>query len=104
MNTGGPVAYEDMLRSHGGLIATVGVPKATGEDNSNLHETRAIVYSAIESSIFRTVYLRWLDPGNRVQHGALYIHREDFKCVVNPQDGAAAEGLGIGVSRHAGSG
>jgi hypothetical protein len=84
MNTGGSVAYEDIPRFNGGLFATVDVPGMTAHDIGILHEAVALDWSAIEPSIFGTLFERSLDPGKRAQLGAHYTGRPDIERVVDP--------------------
>lgn len=84
MNTGGAVAYEDIPRFNGGLFATVDVPTLTGPEIAILHEAAKLDWSAIEPSIFGTLFERSLDPGQRAQLGAHYTGRADIMRVIDP--------------------
>jgi len=99
MNTGGSVAYEDIPRFNGGLFATVDVPGLTDEDIRILHEAAALDWSAIEPSIFGTLFERSLDPGKRSQLGAL--HRPSgYRTGGRPGgDGAITPALGSSQGR-----
>jgi hypothetical protein len=84
MDTGGSVAYEDIPRFNGGLFASVDVPGMTATDIGILHEATALDWSAIEPSIFGTLFERSLDPDKRAQLGAHYTGRPDIERVVDP--------------------
>lgn len=84
MNTGGEVAYEDIPRFNGGLFATVDVPSLTQGEIAILHEAAKLDWSAIEPSIFGTLFERSLDPGQRAQLGAHYTGRTDIERVIDP--------------------
>ena len=84
MNTGGAVAYEEIPRFNGGLFATVDVPTLTAAEIAILHKAAALDWSAIEPSIFGTLFERSLDPGQRAQLGAHYTGRADIERVIDP--------------------
>jgi len=84
MNTGGSVAYEEIPRFNGGLFATVDVPSITADEIRLLHTAAGLDWSAIEPSIFGTLFERSLDPSQRAQLGAHYTGRQDIERVVDP--------------------
>jgi len=84
MNTGGSVAYEEIPRFNGGLFATVDVPNLTADEIRVLHTAAGLDWSAIEPSIFGTLFERSLDPSQRAQLGAHYTGRHDIERVVDP--------------------
>jgi hypothetical protein len=84
MNTGGSVAYEDIPRFNGGPFASVDVPSMTASEIGILREAAALDRSAIEPSIFGTLFEHSLDPGKRAQLGAHYTGRHDIERMVDP--------------------
>lgn len=84
MNTGGSVAYEQIPRFNGGLFAIVDVPSLSGDEIRILHNAAGLDWSAIEPSIFGTLFERSLDPSQRAQLGAHYTGRADIERVVEP--------------------
>jgi len=84
MNIGGSVAYEEIPRFNGGLFATVDVPNITADEIRVLHTAAGLDWSAIEPSIFGTLFERSLDPSQRAQLGAHYTGRHDIERVVDP--------------------
>jgi len=87
MATGGNVLTQDIRHFNGGLF-TPGdefwVPELTGDQLSLLYDASRLDWSAVEPSIFGTLFERGLDPAKRSQIGAHYTSKDDIKAIVEP--------------------
>lgn len=70
---------DDIPWFNGGLFHTVNVPALTAPDLAPLREAAALNWSAIDHSIFGTLFERGLDPSKRSQLGAHYTDPATIK-------------------------
>ena len=84
MKTGGEFGNEVIEHFNGGLFdAAPPLPLLHG-DLMELQRGAAKDWSAVEPSIFGTLFERILDPKKRAQIGAHYTSREDILLVIDP--------------------
>ncbi|NCC37552.1 MAG: class I SAM-dependent DNA methyltransferase, partial [Chloroflexia bacterium] len=84
MATGGYFGTDEIKNFNGGLFED---DTALPLDSDGLHileRVSALDWSAIEPSIFGTLFERSLDPAKRSQLGAHYTSRDDIMLIVEP--------------------
>ena len=69
---------------NGGLFQTIEVPELSATDVAALKTASAMNWSAIDPSIFGTLFERGLDPSKRSQLGAHYTDPETILRLVEP--------------------
>ncbi|MBK1640485.1 hypothetical protein CKO12_01040 [Chromatium okenii] len=84
MATGGCFGTEPIAYFNGGLLSTAAVLPLTVLDIKTLRELAEWKWSAIEPSIFGTLFERGLDPNQREQLGAHYTDAAAIMRIVNP--------------------
>ena len=84
MATGGWFGADQILHFNGGLFDDATVLELDGESMDILDRVVAADWSAIEPSIFGTLFERGLDPGKRSQLGAHFTSREDILLLIEP--------------------
>jgi hypothetical protein len=84
MQTGGLFGVDAVPWFNGGLFKTITVPALTAEDVSALKAASALNWSAIDPSIFGTLFERGLDPNKRSQLGAHYTDPATTLRLVEP--------------------
>lgn len=84
MRDGGMFGAEPVLHFNGGLFQVIGVPELTVEDVKALREASSMDWSAIDPSIFGTLFERGLDPSKRAQLGAHYTDPATILRIVKP--------------------
>lgn len=84
MNTGGYFGGDKIHHFNGGLFNDDSVLELDGEGLDILAKIDSLDWSAIEPSIFGTLFERGLDPAKRSQLGAHYTSRDDIALVVEP--------------------
>jgi len=84
MREGGLFGVDDVPWFNGGLFATIDVPALAGEDVAALKAASRLDWSAIEPSIFGTLFERGLDPAKRSQLGAHYTDPATILRLVEP--------------------
>ncbi len=84
MREGGLFGVEDIPWFNGGLFKTVAVPALASADVAALKAASALNWSAIDPSIFGTLFERGLDPAVRSQLGANYTDPATIARVVEP--------------------
>ena len=84
MAGGGLVGVEPIDRFNGGLFDTPQALPLTGEDIQALRSLAELNWSAIEPSIFGTLFERGLDPDKRAQLGAHYTDPGSILRLVRP--------------------
>ena len=84
MQGGGLFGVEDIAWFNGGLFKTVAVPPLATGDVAALKAASALNWSAIDPSIFGTLFERGLDPAVRSQLGANYTDPATILRVVEP--------------------
>ncbi|NLE53147.1 MAG: class I SAM-dependent DNA methyltransferase, partial [Chloroflexi bacterium] len=84
MQEGGSVLLRKIPWFNGGLFEDVAVEDLSAEALSALDRASRLDWSAIEPSIFGTLFERSLDPSKRAQLGAHYTSSDDIKLIVEP--------------------
>ena len=84
MRDGGLFGVDDIPWFNGGLFKTVDVPPLTTADLVPLRAAAALNWSAIDPSIFGTLFERGLDPSKRSQLGAHYTDTATIERIIGP--------------------
>ncbi|WP_310463414.1 DNA methyltransferase [Sphaerotilus sp.] len=84
MRDGGQFGVDDIPWFNGGLFKTVEVPPLTTEDVLALQAASSLDWSAIDPSIFGTLFERGLDPTKRSQLGAHYTDPATIQRLIDP--------------------
>lgn len=84
MANGGRFGFETVDWFNGGLFDTEDVLPLEAEDIKTLAALARLDWSAIEPSIFGTLFERGLDPAKRSQLGAHYTDRGSIMRIVDP--------------------
>ncbi len=84
MQGGGMFGSEAILHFNGGLFDNTDVLQLDTDGMDILAGIDALDWSAIEPSIFGTLFERGLDPTKRSQLGAHYTSRDDILLIVEP--------------------
>ena len=106
MRGGGLFGVDAVPWFNGGLFAEVAVPVLAEPDVAALREASTLDWSAIDPSIFGTLFERGLDPAQRAQLGAHYTDPATIMRLVEPvvQRPLRAEWAGVrtAVEKHLG--
>ncbi len=84
MQSGGMFGADDIPWFNGGLFGVVNVPALSILDVTELRNAAALNWSAIDVSIFGTLFERGLDPAKRSQLGAHYTDPATIMRIVTP--------------------
>ena len=84
MNTGDLFGVHDIDRFNGGLFKSIDVPKLDIMNVTELRNAAALNWSAIDVSIFGTLFERGLDPSKRSQLGAHYTDPATIMRIIEP--------------------
>lgn len=84
MRDGGLFGVDDIPWFNGGLFKDVEVPPLSVEDVAALQKASSLDWSAIDPSIFGTLFERGLDPSKRSQLGAHYTDPATILRLVDP--------------------
>ena len=84
MQGGGLYGNDDIPWFNGGLFKKISVPQLTVMEMTELRNAAALNWSAIDVSIFGTLFERGLDPGKRSQLGAHYTDPATIMRIVEP--------------------
>ena len=84
MRDGGLYGNDDIPWFNGGLFKRIKVPALTILDMTELRNAAALNWSAIDVSIFGTLFERGLDPAKRSQLGAHYTDPATIMRIVEP--------------------
>lgn len=84
MTTGGEFGLESIRHFNGNLFDDASVPPLVDEDIQRIAQTVRLDWSAVDPSIFGTLFERGLDPAKRSQLGAHYTSRTDIDTLVEP--------------------
>jgi hypothetical protein len=84
MRDGGLFGAEDIPWFNGGLFQNIKVPPLSADDVKSLRDAAGMNWSAIDPSIFGTLFERGLDPGKRSQLGAHYTDPATILRIVGP--------------------
>jgi type II restriction/modification system DNA methylase subunit YeeA len=84
MQRGGLFGADDIPWFNGGLFQSIQVPPLTAHDVAALRSAAALDWSAIDPSIFGTLFERGLDPAKRSQLGAHYTDPATIERLIDP--------------------
>ncbi len=84
MQCGGMFGADDIPWFNGGLFSTIDVPKLSILDVTELRNAAELNWSAIDVSIFGTLFERGLDPAKRSQLGAHYTDTATIDRIIDP--------------------
>ena len=84
MQSGGMFGADDIPWFNGGLFKTIDVPQLSILDVTELRSAASLNWSAIDVSIFGTLFERGLDPAKRSQLGAHYTDPATILRIVEP--------------------
>ncbi|WP_342720622.1 DNA methyltransferase [Acidovorax sp. FHTAMBA] len=84
MKDGGLYGVDDIPWFNGGLFQTIAVPALSAPDLAELRRAADLDWSAIDVSIFGTLFERGLDPAKRSQLGAHYTDPATIERLINP--------------------
>ena len=84
MRDGGLFGVDDVPWFNGGLFARVEVPPLAAEDVAALRAASGLDWSAIDATIFGTLFERGLDPAKRSQLGANFTDPVTIMRLVEP--------------------
>jgi hypothetical protein len=84
MRDGGLYGADEIPWFNGGLFMKIAVPRLQIMDVSELRSAAALNWSAIDVSIFGTLFERGLDPSKRSQLGAHYTDPATIMRIVEP--------------------
>ena len=87
MADGGYFGVDRIPHVNGSLFDDASTLPLTGEELALLASAADLDWSAIDPSIFGTLFERGLDPSNRAQLGAHYTSREDIETLKRLRDG-----------------
>ncbi len=84
MQSGGLYGPDDIPWFNGGLFQRIDVPKLEIVDITELRNAASLNWSAIDVSIFGTLFERGLDPAKRSQLGAHYTDPATIARIIEP--------------------
>jgi type II restriction/modification system DNA methylase subunit YeeA len=84
MAHGGEFGVETVHHFNGHLFSDADVLTLTSDELDRIHLVTGLDWSAIDPSIFGTLFERALDPAKRSQLGAHYTSRDDIETIVDP--------------------
>jgi hypothetical protein len=83
MSTGGDFGLDRIRHFNGSLFDHADVPALTADEVSRIVAAVRLDWSAVDPTIFGTLFERGLDPAKRSQLGAHFTGREDILLLVN---------------------
>jgi type II restriction/modification system DNA methylase subunit YeeA len=83
MSTGGDFGVDRIKYFNGSLFDQADVPDLTADEVSRIVVAVRLDWSAVDPTIFGTLFERGLDPAKRAQLGAHFTGREDILLLVN---------------------
>ncbi len=84
MKDGGLYGVDDIPWFNGGLFQQIAVPPLSSPDLAELRRAADLDWSAIDVSIFGTLFERGLDPAKRSQLGAHYTDPATIERLIDP--------------------
>lgn len=84
MADGGDFGLETIRHFNGNLFTASPVLELTDHEIRNVQAAARLDWSAVDPSIFGTLFERGLDPDTRAQLGAQYTSREDIETLIEP--------------------
>ena len=83
MGTGGDFNFVDIKHFNGNLFNDASIPELTAEQIPRIVQAAKLDWSAIDPSIFGTLFERGLDPSKRSQLGAHFTSKDDIDTLVD---------------------
>ena len=83
MSSGGEFGLESIRHFNGNLFNDATVPELTATEVKQIEDASQLDWSAIDPSIFGTLFERGLDPAKRSQLGAHFTGKEDIETLVD---------------------
>ena len=83
MASGGEFGLESIRHFNGNLFDATSCPELTEEEVKRIADTARLDWSAVDPSIFGTLFERGLDPAKRSQLGAHFTGKEDIETLVD---------------------
>ena len=83
MVKGGEFGLESIKHFNGNLFDDAWMPELTAEDVKRIADTSGLDWSAVDPSIFGTLFERGLDPSKRSQLGAHFTSKADIELLVD---------------------
>ena len=83
MAKGGEFGLESIRHFNGNLFDDAWMPELTAEDVQRITDTSGLDWSAVDPSIFGTLFERGLDPSKRSQLGAHFTSKADIELLVD---------------------
>lgn len=83
MGRGGELGLESIRHFNGNLFDDASVPELTAEQIQEIAKATRLDWSAVDPSIFGTLFERGLDPSKRSQLGAHFTSKEDIELLVD---------------------
>jgi type II restriction/modification system DNA methylase subunit YeeA len=84
MNHGGDFGLDTIRHFNGNLFVDAPVLELTTDEIKHVKAASQLDWSAVDPSIFGTLFQRGLDPDTRAQLGAQYTSREDIETLIEP--------------------
>lgn len=84
MNKGGDFGADTIRHFNGNLFTESPVLELTATEINHVRAAARLDWSAVDPSIFGTLFQRGLDPDTRAQLGAQYTSREDIETLIEP--------------------
>lgn len=83
MARGGEFGLESIRHFNGNLFDDAWMPELTADDVKRIAETSGLDWSAVDPTIFGTLFERGLDPSKRSQLGAHFTSKADIELLVD---------------------
>ena len=84
MADGGYIFVHPIRHFNGNLFTDSPVLELTGAEIKHVQAASRLDWSAVDPSIFGTLFQRGLDPDTRAQFGAQYTSRNDIETLIDP--------------------
>ena len=84
MAEGGDFGLDTIRHFNGNLFTDDAVLELTAAEIEGIHAVSLLDWSAVDASVFGTLFERGLDPAKRSQLGAHYTSREDIEALIEP--------------------
>jgi type II restriction/modification system DNA methylase subunit YeeA len=84
MADGGDFGLDTIRHFNGNLFTQSPVLELTAEEIDSIQAAAKLDWTAVDPSIFGTLFERGLDPAKRSQLGAQYTSREDIETLIEP--------------------
>ncbi len=83
MVRGGEFGLESIRNFNGNLFDDAWIPELTADDVKRITDTSGLDWSAVDPTIFGTLFERGLDPSKRSQLGAHFTSKADIELLVD---------------------